>query len=248
MRLDKYLSLAQAGTRKKVKAGIYNGEVTVNGEVVRVPALEIDENRDIICHKGKEISGIERVCYMFHKPQGCVTAKSDAEYPTVFDYFKDIDTTGLFAVGRLDRNTEGLLLITNDGDLNHRLMDPGQHVEKTYYFWVFGAIDAEGIQAIQQGMDIGEEERTSPAKIEIVKSGLYTELKKEMERDGCHAVKRNLHRQDVTAGFLTISEGKKHQVKRMMRHIGCYVVYLKRMAIGDLKLDEALRAGEYRKI
>lgn len=248
MRLDKYVSLAQVGTRKKVKEYIYNGMVTVNDEVVTIPAMEVDPKQDVIAFEGKVLGNIEKVCYMFHKPQGCITAKRDENYKTVFDYFEDIDTTGLFAVGRLDRNTEGLLLITNDGNLNHRLMNPEHHVKKTYYFWVFGKIDKKGMQAIELGMDIGGGEFAAPGQIEIVKAGRYSELKTDMQQDGCYTVKRNLHREDVTAGYLTISEGKKHQVKRMMRAIGCYVVYLKRVAIGDLELDKTLEIGSYRQL
>ncbi len=248
MRLDKYLSLAQIGTRKKVKEYIYQGDVTVNGQIIQIPAQEIDEQVDRISYRGEEITDIGKVCYMFNKPQGCVTAKRDANSKTIFDYFTDVDTAGLFAVGRLDRDTEGLILITNDGNLSHQLMDPEHHVEKTYYFWVFGTIDEKGVGALQQGVDIGENEITMPAKIEIVKAGSYTELKNEMEQDGCQVVKRNLFKQEVTSGYLTISEGKKHQVKRMMRSIGCYVVYLKRVSIGNLKLDEGLKKGEYREV
>ncbi len=248
MRLDKYLSLAQIGTRKKVRQYIYDGQVQVNGRTICVPAEEINEQTDDVTYQGKEIKNIESVCYMFYKPAGCITAKSDVLHKTIFDFFSDVDTEGLFAVGRLDKDTEGLLLVTNDGQLSHRLMDPEHHVEKTYFFWVFGAIDKEAIRAIEQGVDIGEEELTRPAKIEIVTTGLYTELKEKMQQDGCQVVKCNLHRQEVTAGYLTISEGKKHQVKRMMRSIGCFVVYLKRVAIGNLKLDEELKTGQYRKI
>lgn len=248
MRLDKYLSLAQVGTRKKVKEYIYNGDVKVNGEKVLVPALEIDEYKDYITYHGWKVEGFESVCYMFHKPGGCITAKSDAHAKTVFDYFTEIDTKGLFAVGRLDRDTEGLLLITNDGDLNNQLMAPEHHVDKTYFFWVFGDINEEKVKAIERGLDLGDNEQSGPAKIQIEKRGRYTQLKSQMEKDGCYKEKRNLHREEVTSGYLTISEGKKHQVKRMMRSIGCYVVYLKRVAIGNLKLDEKLQLGAYRKL
>ncbi len=248
MRLDKYLSLAQVGTRKKVRQYIYQGDVQVNNQVIQIPAQEINEQTDHISYRGKEITDARKVCYMFYKPQGCVTAKTDAAHKTIFDYFEDVDTTGLFAVGRLDLDTEGLILITNDGELNHRLMDPGHHVEKTYYFWVFGAIDEKGMEAIRRGVDIGENEITMPGKIEIVETGLYTDLKDKMAEDGSSVVKHNLWKQEVTSGYLTISEGKKHQVKRMMRSIGCYVVYLKRVSIGNLELDEGLKKGEYREM
>ena len=248
MRLDKYLCLAKVGTRKKVRQYIYEGDVLVNGQVVQIPAAEINEQIDFVSYKGNEITNIKSICYMFNKPQGCITAKSDEIHKTIFDYFTDVDTAGLFAVGRLDRDTEGLILITNDGELNHRLMDPRHHVDKTYYFWVFGMIDEDGIKAIEQGVDIGdkrESEITKPGKIEILTTGLYTDLKGKMEQDGCDVVKCNLHKQEVTSGYITISEGKKHQVKRMMRSIGCYVVYLKRVSIGNLKLNEGLKKGEF---
>ncbi len=245
MRLDKYLSLAQVGTRKKVRQYIFDGDVQVNGQVIQIPAQEINEQTDHISFRGKEITNIEKVCYMFYKPQGCITAKTDAIHKTIFDYFTDVDTTGLFAVGRLDIDTEGLILITNDGELNHQLMNPEHHVEKTYYFWVFGTIDEEGIKAIKRGVSIGENEVTVPGKVEIVTTGSYTELKEKMEQEGCRTVKCNLYNQEVTSGYLTISEGKKHQVKRMMRSIGCYVAYLKRVSIGNLKLDGGLKRGEY---
>ncbi len=245
MRLDKYLSLAQIGTRKKVRQYIYQGDVQVNGQIIQIPAYEINEQSDSISYQGEKITGIEKVCYMFYKPQGCVTAKKDVIHKTIFDYFTDVDTTGLFAVGRLDRDTEGLILITNDGELNHRLMDPGNHVEKTYYFWVVGTIDEIGIKAIQRGVDIGENELTMPGKIEIVSTSIYAELIDMMEQEGCKIEKCNNRNQVVTSGYLTISEGKKHQVKRMMKSIGCYVVYLKRVSIGNLELDKRLKRGEY---
>ncbi|MDD2979947.1 MAG: pseudouridine synthase [Hespellia sp.] len=248
MRLDKYLSLAQIGTRKKVKEYIYRGDVRVNGDVICIPAFDVNPSKDKIMYQEKEMSNIEKVCYMFYKPQGCITAKQDENCRTVFDYLTDIDTTGLFAVGRLDKNTEGLLLITNDGELNHLLMNPEHHVEKTYYFWVFGRIDAEEIRRIETGMDIGDGEITIPAKIKVLTTGKYSVLREQMRQEGCYAVKRNLHREEVSSGYLTIFEGKKHQVKRMMKRLGCHVVYLKRVSIGRVVLDETLGKGGYKRI
>lgn len=246
MRLDKYLSLAQIGTRKKVKEYIYQGEVSVDGTTIQTPAYEVDSQKDHVCYKNNPVTDIRQVCYMFYKPQGCITAKCDELHRTVFDYFRDLDTTGLFPVGRLDMDTEGLLLITNDGDLSNRLMAPEHHVEKTYYFWVFGKLSEEAVSRIEAGMEIDSGVCTSPARIQILKSGTYFEFEEELRRDGCEVVKKNLHRHLVTSGFLTIKEGMKHQVKRMMKAVGCHVIYLKRVSIGNLQLDEHMEKGSYR--
>lgn len=246
MRLDKYLALASIGTRKVVKEYIYQGKVKVNGIINYEPYFIINEKEDVVEYLDHEIKNTKTICYIFNKPQGCITARSDATDKTVFDYFNGIDTSGLFPVGRLDKNTEGLLLITNNGDLNHQLMHPEKHIEKTYYFWAVGTVSEEGIKCIEEGVDIGYESITKPAKIVIVKKGMYTELAKIMENEGCTTVKKHLFKQEVVAGYITISEGMKHQVKRMLKHIGCYVVYLKRVSIGNLVLDESLKKGEYR--
>lgn len=245
MRLDKFLSLGQIGTRKKVKEFIYQGQVSVNEITVTTPSFEVNETDSIIC-QNKLATNIDRICYIFYKPQGCITAKSDALHKTVFDYFTDIDTTGLFPVGRLDMDTEGLLLITNDGDFSNRLMDPEHHVEKTYYFWVFGTVSEEAVQKIQQGLEIDSGVRTSPSQIELLHSGSYYDFEEMIRQDGCEVIKKNLHRHQVTSGYLTICEGRKHQVKRMLKAVGCHVIYLKRISIGALKLDETMKKGTYR--
>lgn len=246
MRLDKYLALASIGTKKAVKGYIYQGKVAVNGSTNCHPADSVDENKDIISYLGKEINGTQKTYYMFHKPQGCITARSDTTDKTVFHYFNSIDTTGLFPIGRLDKDTEGLLLLTNDGDFSHSLMNPQEKIEKTYFFWAIGTIDEEKIQQIETGVDIGYPSITKPAKLRVTKRGDFCQLAETIQAEGCKITQKNLYHQKVVAGYLIISQGMKHQVKRMLKHIGCDMIYLKRVSIGNLSLDETLKKGEYR--
>lgn len=247
MRLDRYLSLASLGMRKEVQRGIRDGVVTVNGEIVTIPESEICEKEDIICYEGRRIHEIEKRYYMFHKPAGCVTARSDEQKTTVLDYFADENTAGLFPVGRLDKDTEGLLLLTNDGLFDQWLMNPKHHMKKRYYFWAMGSISEEDTRKLETGLSIGEGEKiTKPAQLELVKWGQYEEHKEELLQCGMQQIKMNPTNQPVVAGYLTISEGRKHQVKRMLKAVGCYIVYLKRMDIGEVALDQSLEKGQYR--
>jgi len=259
MRLDKFLALGSVGTRKIVRNHVQDGKVTVNGFEELIPASEIDENTDVVRYLGEKVSQIGKIYYMFHKPAGCITARKDATSKTVLDYFDVDNIDGLFPVGRLDKDTEGLLLLTNDGEFNHRLMYPDKHVEKTYFFWAFGSLDFKALEHLKMGIRIGDDEELAKAiKIEIEDEGPYQELKDKMDFDKMDFDKLNIHRikdirrdsyeQLVVSGYLTISEGRKHQVKRMLRAAGCYVVYLKRVSIGDLILDESLEKGHYRKL
>ncbi|MDD5934692.1 MAG: pseudouridine synthase [Clostridiales bacterium] len=245
MRLDKFLAQADVAGRKKARILIANGEIKVNGEVQLDPAAEIEEEKDLVVYQGRQLASAKTVHYMFHKPSGCITAKSDLQHKTVFEYFKEEDRCGVFPVGRLDKDTEGLLLFTNDGKFEHALMHPTKHVDKTYYFWALGCIDEEKHKIIESGVDIGDETLTLPAKLKIEGSYLLTDLKQQYSYD---FLKREQFKKDqmVTCGYLTISEGRKHQVKRMLKSIGCFVIYLKRIQIGGLKLDETLPVGEYR--
>lgn len=246
MRLDKYLSESSIGRRKAVRIYIKEGKVKVNGQVEVIPATEIDENSDIIQYLDKVVEHTGKVYYMFHKPSGCITARIDENDKTVFDYFDGVNTNGLFPVGRLDKDTEGLLFITNDGEFNHQLMYPDKHVNKTYYFWAFGSLTEDKINQLENGISIGEEALTKQAKLKIIKSGLFESLKNEIDGDKYNKVKKNRDVQSVAAGYITISEGRKHQVKRMFRAVGCYVIYLKRISIGDVILDKFLEKGQYR--
>ena len=222
MRLDKFLTELGIGTRSEVKKILKSGQVTVNGATVKKPEEKIDEAKDIIAYQGKVLTYEQFEYYMFHKPSGCVTAASDAQHKTVMDYMKDLTRKDLNPVGRLDIDTEGLLLITNDGMLSHELLSPTKHVPKTYYAKVEGVVLDEDVNLFAEGVDIGEKKLTKPANLKILVSDTISEIE------------------------LTISEGKFHQVKRMFEAVGKKVVYLKRLSMGNLILDNTLAPGAYR--
>ena len=249
MRLDKYLAEASIGTRKIVRDYVKDGKITVNDIMITEPAMDIDENIDVIKYQGEQVIHRGKVYYMFHKPARCITARKDKDFKTVLDYFDIENKNGLFPVGRLDRDTEGLLFLTNDGEFNHQLMYPEKHVEKTYFFWAFGSLEVEDKNRLETGICIGDDNTlTKPAKIEIVKQGKYDELKDELDKEEFIHKKKNIYNQRVVSGYLTITEGRKHQVKRMLKAVGCYVVYLKRISIGEVMLDESLKKGQYREL
>lgn len=186
---------------------------------------------------------------MFYKPSGCITARKDEKHKTVMDYFEEEWKEELKPVGRLDKDTEGLLLFTNDGKWNQYLMRPENHVEKTYFFWAAGELNEEKRKQLEQGLFlIGAEERTMPARLEIGETAQLEEIEPLFRGKKCSNVIKNPRNHKVTSGYLTIKEGKKHQVKRMLKAVGCYVVYLKRISIGKLLLDEKLQPGEYREL
>jgi 16S rRNA pseudouridine516 synthase len=251
MRLDKYLAESYVGTRKEVRKLIIDGCITVNGEIVIDPALDITEKVDQIEYKDEVIEYPGKHYIMFHKPAGCITAKIDETHKTIMDYLTKEDSKGLFPVGRLDKDTEGLLLLTNDGEFNHQLMHPDQHVSKKYFFWVLGTITDEKKHLLEKGITIDEKDNlTCKAKIEIIQSGSYEEFEALIPSytyDSSN-MKNNTYRQMVTSGYITITEGKKHQVKRMLKAVGCYVIYLKRFQIGGLELDSRLQPGDYREL
>lgn len=236
LRLDKFLCDMKAGTRSQVKALIRKGQVTVNGLPVKSPEMKIDENADQICVNGKSISYARHVYFMLNKPAGCVSATQDNHDKTVLQLMReqngamdgDLLLRELFPVGRLDKDTEGLLLITDDGELAHRLLSPAAHVEKTYYVEIDGPLSDSQQRSLQEGVDIGEKNLTRPA------------LLKEAPGLPFH------HAAAVTAWQLTITEGKFHQVKRMLQAVGRNVVYLRRIRMGTLWLDETLAPGAFR--
>ena len=221
MRLDKYLCDMGIGTRSQVKQLIRKGLVTLDGIPVLRPEQKVDE-KNLVCVDGKPVSYVELEYYMLYKPAGCVSATEDRSCRTVLDLITDKRRKDLFPVGRLDKDTEGLLLITNDGELAHLLLSPKRHVDKTYYARIQGAVTEAHVKAFAKGIDIGEEKPTLPAKLEILISGEVSEI------------------------TVTIQEGKFHQIKRMFHAIGCEVLYLKRLSMGKLRLDEHLAPGEYR--
>ena len=187
--------------------------------------------------------------YMFNKPRGCVTARRDERHRTVMDYFPERDRDLLFPVGRLDRDTVGFLLVTDDGMLCTRLMRPEGHVEKTYFFVAKGEMTDSNVLMLEDGIDISVRKmaKTQPATLEIIER---TTLGRVVGYLDDANRKIALSRPDLPAfvGKLTITEGKKHQVKRMIRHFGAKVVYLRRIALGGVPLDESLPEGSYREL
>ena len=224
MRIDKYLAEMGQGTRSEIKKLIRSGRVMVDGETVKKPEFKIDETTQKVSLEGKQIGYAKKEYYMLHKPAGVISATKDDRDKTVLDLITDKKRNDLFPVGRLDKDTEGLLLITNDGDLAHRLLAPKKHVDKVYYAKIDGMVTEEDVKRFAEGIDIGaeEEEMTRPAKLDIMKSAEESEIR------------------------LTIHEGKFHQVKRMFLAVGKEVTYLKRERMGTLCLDENLKPGEYR--
>lgn len=238
MRIDKYLADCGIGTRSEVKKYIKAKQITVNGTVALKPETKIDENADVICFKGQPITYEKYVYYLFHKPAGCVTAKQDNVHQTIMDYFpEDIRAKDIAPVGRLDLDTEGLLLLTNDGPLTHHLLSPTHHIPKTYYAILDKEVPEEAIERFKEGVDIGDDKPTLPAELVI----LPTRTVSNGEIEGTEADK------PVYSAQLTIHEGRFHQVKRMFEAVGCTVIYLKRLSMGSLVLGD-LPKGEYRKL
>lgn len=230
IRLDKYLADMGVGTRQEVKKYIRQGKVTVDGVVVKRPEQKVDEDEEDVRVDGKQIGYASLEYYMLNKPAGVVSATKDPREETVVSLIGSRKRKDLFPVGRLDKDTEGLLLITNDGALAHRLLSPKKHVEKCYYAEVEGRVTEEDVEAFAKGVDIGtvaQEEWTRPARLEIL----------SREEEGAGTLSRIR---------LIIEEGKYHQVKRMFQAVGKRVRYLKRERMGTLELDEQLKPGEYR--
>ena len=221
IRLDKFLADMGLGTRSEVKKEIHKGQVRVNGIPERSPEYKLDIQKDLEEVNGRQISYAQQEYYMLNKPAGVVSATEDKKDMTVLDLIQEKQRKDLFPVGRLDKDTEGLLLITNDGLLAHQLLSPKKHVKKTYFVRVENPVSPEDIKILEEGVDIGEEKRTLPAEISCLSPG-----------------KNSL--------CLTIKEGKFHQIKRMFQAVDNKVLYLKRLSMGSLTLDETLDPGEYR--
>lgn len=191
----------------------------------------------------------DRLYYMMNKPQGCITARKDTLQKTVMEYFPQELADVLFPVGRLDKDTEGLLLFTNDGQFDQKLMHPKHHAPKKYYLFATGELGSEAIDRIEGGQLLtGEDKPTKGAAMTITERGRYEDFEKRFtskKRFRDNEFNRN---RPVFAATLEIYEGKKHQVKRMMLAEGCRVIYLKRLEIGGVKLDDSLKPGEYRKL
>jgi len=184
--------------------------------------------------------------YMFYKPYGCVTAHRDDRYPVVMDYFKDLSVSGLSPVGRLDRETEGLLLVTDDGHWNQQLIHPAFHVPKTYEFMAMGTLDAAKLEALSRGILLtGAAQPTSGAAVTLTKETSLARVLPSLHPEVQARLTRNQPTQPVICGRITISEGKKRQIRRMLKSVGCYVIFLKRISIGAIVLDPNLQPGQY---
>lgn len=244
VRLDKFLADAGAGTRSEVKKYIQKGQVQVNGKPAKKPELKITEE-DQVVFNGQEITAApEYVYYLFNKPAGCVSATEDNRDKTVLDYIEENDRRkGLFPVGRLDKDTEGLLLITDDGPLAHELLSPKKHVDKTYYAKVSGKVTEEDAEKLAEGVDIGEKALTRPARLEILSTWEKSAGSESGGSRQAAGEPLSLWESEIR---LTIHEGKFHQVKRMMEALGKKVLYLKRLSMGPLVLPAELPAGKYR--
>lgn len=230
LRLDKYLADAGLGTRSEVKRHIRSGLVTVSGRVVRESDRKLDPETDVVCFRGEPVERAAAACYLFHKPSGCVTARTDRKEQTVMDFFPE-RLRGLSPVGRLDKDTEGLLLVTDDGALNHRLTSPAHHVKKTYYAVLDRPVPEDARERFAQGIGIGDEKPARPAKLTVLP---------DAADHACPVA-------GTAYALLTVTEGRYHQVKRMFAAVGCKVVYLKRLTFGTLSLGDLPR-GSFRRL
>lgn len=226
--MDKFLANQDIGSRSQVKQYIKKGMISVNGTVCKSPEQKIDENTDLISYNGTIISYQKHHYYMLNKPAGCVSATNDNLHTTVLDLLKgSVPVKSLFPVGRLDIDTEGLLLITDDGELSHNLLSPSKHVAKTYFARIDGLATEEHIKAFKDGLDIGDDKPTKPGTLVIKSTNPDT---------------------GTSEILLTITEGRYHQVKRSFEALGMKVTYLKRLSMGSLALDESLASGEFREL
>ena len=227
MRLDKYLVACAVGSRTEVKSFLKAGRVTVNGKKEKSAKLQINENTDEICFDGQKLEYEEFVYYMMNKPQGVISATEDPKHKTVLDLLDDLARSKeVFPVGRLDIDTHGLLLLTNDGQLTHALLSPKRHVDKIYLARVDGIMTQEDVETFAQGIPL-KDFTCQPAILELV----------SLDREKNQSLVR-----------VTIAEGKFHQVKRMVAYCGKEVVDLQRLTMGTLTLDENLKRGEWRRL
>ncbi|WP_330698465.1 pseudouridine synthase [Anaerocolumna sp. MB42-C2] len=224
VRLDKYLADMGIGTRSEVKTYIRKGRVKINGIIVKEPDIKINTISSEVYFDNEPIVYETVEYYMLNKPAGVVSATVDNHCETVVELIKSGRNKDLFPVGRLDKDTEGLLLITNDGDLAHRLLSPKKHVPKVYYARIKGMVTKEDVETFRSGIQLDEDFITLPARLDILEAGDISDIK------------------------VTIYEGKFHQVKRMFEAVSKEVLYLKRLSMGELYLDESLAPGEYRKL
>ena len=224
-RIDKVLSNLGYGSRSELKKICKNGLVKVNGKVINNPGVQVDVENDEIIFDGEKVTYKEFIYLMLNKPDGYISATFDKRDPIVLDLIDKEDLVfEPFPVGRLDKDTEGLLVLTNDGQLAHRVLSPKKHVPKTYYAKIEGVVTEDDIKAFAKGVTLDDGYETMPAELIILKSDEISEIE------------------------LTIHEGKFHQVKRMFESVDKKVIYLKRLSMGKLQLDKNLALGEYREL
>ncbi len=231
IRLDKYLTEMNKGSRSQIKEAAKKGRIQVNGQTEKKTDRKIDPQADQVLLDGKPVAYHAYEYYMLNKPQGVVSATEDRIHKTVIDLLGGEIRRDLFPVGRLDIDTEGLLLLTNDGELAHQLLSPKKHVDKQYYARVAGTLPPDSKEQIAAGMTLSDGTQVMPGELSILTPVCE-----------CGEVSSE------TEILLTIREGKFHQVKRMFEALGCQVVFLKRLSMGSLRLDESLRPGEFRKL
>ncbi|MBP2241469.1 16S rRNA pseudouridine516 synthase [Cytobacillus eiseniae] len=225
MRIDKMLANLGYGSRKDVKQLLKSGAVEVNGNKVKDAKQQVNPEMDQVTLHGEEVVYKEFIYLLMNKPQGVISATEDSEHETVVDLLEPDDLVfSPFPVGRLDKDTEGLLLLTNDGQLAHRLLSPKKHVPKTYFAVINSEVTEEDIVAFKKGVILDDGYETKPGELTILKAGITSDIE------------------------LTITEGKFHQVKRMFEAVGKRVIYLQRISMGPLLLDESLELGEYREL
>lgn len=225
LRIDKLLANMGYGTRKEVKKLLKAGVVKVDGMMVKDAKTHVDPKKQIVTVWGEEVEYKPFIYLMMNKPKGVISATEDAVEETVVDLLEEEDRIfDPFPVGRLDKDTEGLLLLTNDGQLAHQLLSPKKHVPKKYEAIIDGEVTEEDVAAFRRGVVLDDGYETKPAELVIIRSGLRSDVQ------------------------VTITEGKFHQIKRMFQAVGKRVVYLKRIQMGPISLDETLEPGEYREL
>lgn len=220
MRIDKYLADNSIGTRKEIKGIIKAGRITVNGVQAGDPGMHIVPGKDIITMDERVIEYERFHYYMLNKPAGTVSSTREGASVTVVELLADENVKNLSPVGRLDKDTEGLLLLTDDGALLHDLISPSKHVEKEYLVQTEKPVSEADIKKLEEGVDIGDDSPTLPARAYEAEDGLH----------------------------LIITEGRFHQVKRMLEAVDNRVIFLKRLRMGGLCLDGSLKPGEYRRL
>jgi len=225
LRIDKMLANSGFGTRKEVRELIKSGCVEVSGQLIRSPDFQVDPERDRVLVNGVPFIYREFYYLMMNKPAGVISATRDDFSKTVIDLLPaPYSKMNLFPIGRLDKDTEGLLILSNDGQLAHRLLSPRHLVPKTYYAVIEGHVNDGDRETFKRGIPLEEDFTTLPAELHILEAG------------------------ELSKVHVTIYEGKFHQVKRMFEYVGKRVLYLKRLSMGGLFLDEGLQTGDFREL